>query len=111
MQKLFDDIISGREAFSLSTEEYDKLKNFLAPVLESLSEFEKGLAKTKAQYSIGEQFEYGGQGYVVAKHGSTTAWKKAYDIAFSSIDSAEIREAVQKTVDELKKPTTKLLRI
>lgn len=86
------------------------LEAHLEPALKAVKELRSKLDEQKRAHAIGEKFRFRGQRFVVLKHGSTTPWKIAYDIAVGEL-SATKRRVVETAVADLKTDTKKVREI
>lgn len=105
--QLLQQVVSG-EIDSLTSEEYATLKHALDRPLKLFKEYDDGLRSAKDKKEIGEILTFRGAKYKVARHGSTTPWKKVYDRVFQLLPKTKQALAADIVADE-KKDTKKLL--
>lgn len=106
---LLQALLTGEQS-ELDYSELIALRAHLAPALDAVAEIQKKLDEQKRAHEIGEKFRFRGQRFLVAKHGSTTPWKKAFDIAVAEL-SATKRRVVQTAAEDLKSDTKKVKEI
>lgn len=106
---LLQALLTGEQS-ELDYAEMVALKVHIGPALDAIAELTKKLNAQKGAHEIGETFRFRGQKFLVAKHGSTTPWKKAFDIALDHLTATK-RRVVQTAADDLKSDTKKVKEI
>lgn len=106
---LLQALLTGEQS-ELDYAEMTAIKVHLGPALDAIAEIDKKLSEQKRAHEIGEKFRFRGQHFLVAKHGSTTPWKKAFELAIDML-SATKRRVAQTAAEDLKTDTKKVKEI
>lgn len=106
---LLQALLTGEQS-DLNYAEMIAVQHYLAPALDAVAEVRKKLDEMKRAHEIGDKFRFRGQRFIVAKHGTTTPWKSAYEIARDHL-SATKRRVVEDAVEDLKTDTKKVKEI
>lgn len=112
-QDIAYDILQNEGPATLTADQYDNLKEVVAPILALLSKYDKGLRDKGSDVEAGQDsFSYGGATYARKKHGKSVQYKKALEVAKTFISDEEVLETLdQHILEELTKDTYKNVRV